>query len=312
MLEIEGMSRTARVPPVVVGGGGGSGAGSETGSSGGAGVPRVTMRERKAVAGTTAGSAGSAEAAATAGSDLPKLRPMSVRYPSEDELIEAVLQEQRNSVYLEQRLSLRSNAGSEAGEGTVAATATTVLEKAAATSAAPAAAAQGTVDSPHSTPAAATADLLPAVAPPPSVPSLAPAQPLRSSLLPAQSGLAQLCDDDEFKLKRRCEGLIRDIRVKAPEIAATHVHTLFVAAANYDAADEDEMSFSARDEMLVHRQDEDGWWLASRLVDGTSGYVPATYMKPLLQLRTELAGDTTALAKIPRSSQYILDESEEL
>ena len=180
---------TARVPPVVAAaaaadrGGDGGGHSGDGGDSGGA-VPRVTMRKGNVVR-------------AAEGSSLPKLRPLSVRYPSEDELIEAVLLKQRSP---------------ESGD---------VVETA------------GTAE----TAAAAATAAAPAVAPP---------------------TLSHLGDDDELKLKRRCEGLIRLIRLKAPEISATHVHKLYAAAATYVAADEDEMSFTAKDEMLVHRQDDDG------------------------------------------------------
>ena len=302
---------TARITPpaaagVNSGGEGGAGAGRK-GAVDSSAAPRVTVRERK----QAARGAGSTDSLA---SELPKLRPLSVRYPSEDELIEAVLQEQRNSVHSEQHQvhadHLRALAESETAAATEAAAVPAEASKEVAAmgvvAGAGAGAGAGKMDLGDATVGATGNAAAAAIAiPAPPVAAAAAA----SAAVQSESHLGV---DDELKLKRRCEGLIRNIRVKAPEISPTHVHILFVAAADYEATDDDEMTFSAADEMLVHRQDDDGWWLASRVLDGVTGYVPATYMKALSRCRAELVGDPGGLAQMPRSSQYILDESDEL
>ena len=57
---------------------------------------------------------------------------------------------------------------------------------------------------------------------------------------------------------------------------------LFVVGTISDeATDEDEYTVQEGDEIIVHRQDPDGWWLASRIVDARLGYLPSTYLTPL-------------------------------
>jgi hypothetical protein len=109
----------------------------------------------------------------------------------------------------------------------------------------------------------------------------------------------------EAQLKARCTELIRAARMQAPELGPEKVHTIFIAAESYENAADDELNFSKGDEMLVHRMDEDGWWLSSRIVDSEIGYVPQTYMKSLDQFREEHAGDVSVLAKIPREATFV-------
>lgn len=82
-------------------------------------------------------------------------------------------------------------------------------------------------------------------------------------------------------LRQRCKELIQIAMGQAPEIDPDHEHMLYVAIDNYDAEDEDEYSITRGDELLVHRQDEDGWWLVSRIVDGKLGYLPSTFLESI-------------------------------
>lgn len=46
----------------------------------------------------------------------------------------------------------------------------------------------------------------------------------------------------------------------------------------YKAGDDDELSFAQGEHIYVAREDDDGWWLAVRQVDGAVGYVPNTFL----------------------------------
>ena len=71
-----------------------------------------------------------------------------------------------------------------------------------------------------------------------------------------------------------------------------------------EATDEDEYSVQQGDEIIVHRQDPDGWWLASRIVDGRLGYLPSTYLSPLEKViengRTGIMVNFLDYNKLPR------------
>lgn len=52
--------------------------------------------------------------------------------------------------------------------------------------------------------------------------------------------------------------------------------TQYQARYDYQAADDDELSFSAGDSITVLERDKSGWWLAS--IQGQTGYVPSNYL----------------------------------
>eukprot|EP00041_Stephanoeca_diplocostata_P035061 m.1223043 g.1223043 ORF g.1223043 m.1223043 type:complete len:148 (+) comp24625_c0_seq9:147-590(+) len=86
---------------------------------------------------------------------------------------------------------------------------------------------------------------------------------------------------EERALRMRCEHLIRVARAEAPEIPPDHDHVIYIAIDDYTPSDDDEVSLRKGDELLVHRQDEDGWWLCSRFVDGMLGYIPSTLIQSM-------------------------------
>ena len=46
---------------------------------------------------------------------------------------------------------------------------------------------------------------------------------------------------------------------------------VYASRREYRAGDEDELSFAKGEQILVAREDEDGWWLAVRQADGSVG-----------------------------------------
>jgi hypothetical protein len=56
-------------------------------------------------------------------------------------------------------------------------------------------------------------------------------------------------------------------------VALVCVTQVYIARRDYRAGDEDELSFSKGEQIFVAREDDDGWWLAVRQVDGAVGYV---------------------------------------
>lgn len=116
-----------------------------------------------------------------------------------------------------------------------------------------------------------------------------------------------LSEDHEKMLLERCKVLIMEAKKSAPELLEQQSqHKFFIASHDYVAVDsEDEFSFSKKDEMLVHREDADGWWLATRIADGMLGYVPATFIIGLPEYRAAQSGQPSVLAKLPKMN-YVL------
>ncbi|KAK6974355.1 hypothetical protein R3P38DRAFT_3133460 [Favolaschia claudopus] len=61
--------------------------------------------------------------------------------------------------------------------------------------------------------------------------------------------------------------------------------TLYCALYNYKALDSSELSFNENDVIEVLTEHPDGWW--GGLLDGKSGYVPASHLTPLLNDKAE-------------------------
>lgn len=81
---------------------------------------------------------------------------------------------------------------------------------------------------------------------------------------------------EEEKLVSRCAVLIKVAQSKAPELLADTTHWFYIAVDTYQQQDADEISFNQNDELLVHRQDDDGTGLACG---------PCTAPAPRLHLR---------------------------
>ena len=64
----------------------------------------------------------------------------------------------------------------------------------------------------------------------------------------------------------------------AAEHEPTCLMKVYVSKRDYQATDDDELSFAAGENVLVAREDEDGWWLAIREATGEVGYVPNTFL----------------------------------
>eukprot|EP00729_Bicosta_minor_P014627 gene14627-24535_t len=98
--------------------------------------------------------------------------------------------------------------------------------------------------------------------------------------------------DDEESFLLRCRELIEHARVGDPELDlddAGGAHEIYVVLNEYISADEDELALHQGEQLLVHRKDVDGWWLCSAIRRGDLGYAPATFLKPLVQVKEEHA-----------------------
>ena len=54
---------------------------------------------------------------------------------------------------------------------------------------------------------------------------------------------------------------------------------LFVCCTGFDAENDDELTVTPSDDVVVHGDEVDGWYRVTRLRDARRGLVPASYLK---------------------------------
>lgn len=84
---------------------------------------------------------------------------------------------------------------------------------------------------------------------------------------------------------------------EAGPVGPTCLMKVYVSKRDYQATDDDELTFAAGENILVAREDEDGWWLAIREATGEVGYVPNTFLgaEPVHQYRQAVPPELVGL-----------------
>ena len=62
---------------------------------------------------------------------------------------------------------------------------------------------------------------------------------------------------------------------------------IFVALYDYNARTTEDLSFKKGERMEIINNKDGGWWQATSLSSGQSGYVPSNYIAPATSLQTE-------------------------